>query len=333
MLSAPLLERATAEDLAFIAAMRAAEGWTENRWLLELVSTWDRGRFFVARPGPAAGVDVHDTAPRVIAAAGAVAYGSLGFIGNVVVHDAFRRQGLGRHLMRTALHWLETQGVRRVELDATVQGRPVYQQLGFVGTEPSWVLWAPVASVDYHHLAARAALHDVGPLEAARLAEIATLDQEALGGDRIGLLQRVVELADTTAYLARDALGVPAGYLVVRPVEPPYGGLHLGPWVARTPSAAAALLLHALRANRYGVTGAGQIVPHVHACLPGGSHAARDLCAAVGLQLVMDDLRMRLDLPSHPNMAPPHDEAGLPAESAPSGRPELVYAMLSTMVG
>jgi GNAT superfamily N-acetyltransferase len=333
MLSAPLLERATAGDIALLAAMRAAEGWTENRWLLDILSEWDRGRFFVARPSADALVDAHAAPPRVIAAAGAVAYGRVGFIGNVVVHAAFRRQGLGRQLMRTALGWLESQGVRRVELDATVQGRPVYQQLGFVGTEPSWVVWAPVTTVDQQRLATLAAQHAVEPMEPTRLADIVALDQEALGGDRLGLLQRVLGLTDTTAYMARDTLGAPAGYLVVRPVEPPHRGLHLGPWVGRTPAAAAALLLRALQADGPGMTGAGTLAPHLHACLPGGSHAARELCATVGLQLIMDDLRMRLDLASHPTATHAQLVATPPAESAPAGRPEWVYAMLSTMVG
>lgn len=333
MLSAPLLERATTEDLAIIAAMRAAEGWTANRWLLDLVNEWDRGRFIVARPDAGTQSDSHDAAPRVIAATGAVAYGRLGFIGNVVVHPGYRRQGLAGHLMRAALEWLDSQGVRRVELDATVQGRPVYQQLGFVGTEPSWVLWAPVTTVDSKRLEALAGSFALGPLRADHVHDIAALDRAALGGDRLGLLRGVLSLADTAAYVAHDPSGAAVGYLVVRPVESPHGGLHLGPWVASTPAAGATLLLHALRTFERHTGDTGHNVPHLHATLPGRSHAAREFCAAIGLQLVVDDLRMRLDLEHSPATPESPDGATESSPNVATEQPTWVYAMLSTMVG
>ena len=43
----------------------------------------------------------------------------------------FRRQGLARRLMVTAIAWCRDQGLRSVSLHASDFGRPLYEDLGF----------------------------------------------------------------------------------------------------------------------------------------------------------------------------------------------------------
>lgn len=334
----PFIVPATSDDLPAIAAMRAAEGWAIHDWLLDLVCRWEGGRLFVVRPdqAPAVARRVERTPTRLIAATSAVAYGKLGFVGNVIVHSAHRRQGLGKQLMRAAIDWLADQGVRAVELDATPEGRPLYTQLGFVSIEPSWILWAPLDRVDRDRVQALAGATGISPLGADELGAVAALDRQAFGGDRLGLLEGMLRLPATRAYVARTPGAAPAGYLVVRPLEPPRAGLHLGPWVAHTPAIAAALLAAALPAADPSPVPRVPTRPHLQTSIPGASRAARALYAALDLPLIEDDLRMRLDLPL-PNTAQPAEGRSnaptpmtVPSEATHA---DWIYAMLAPMVG
>jgi GNAT superfamily N-acetyltransferase len=324
--SVPFIAPATPEDLPAIVALRAAEGWAIHDWLLGLVCRWEGGRLFVVRPDPAPAASAESASPHLIAATSAVAYSKVGVVGNVIVHSAYRRQGLGKQLMRAAIDWLAGHGVQAVELDATPEGRPLYAQLGFLGIEPSWVLWAPLDRVDRDRIRGLAGAMGISPLRAGGLGAVAALDRQAFGGDRLGLLAGMLQLSDTRAYVTRVPGAAAAGYLIARPLEPPRAGLHLGPWVAQTPAIAAALLAAALPAAEPSPTPHGYGRPHLQAFIPGASRAARALYAALDLPLIEDDLRMRLDLPQ-PNATQSA------AEPSNATRPDWIYAMLAPMVG
>ncbi len=325
----PLITSATPDDLPALASLRAAEGWALHEWLLNLVCRWEGGRFFVIRAGGApdatAGPAVGASSP-LIAATSAVAYGALGYVGNVIVHHAYRRQGLGKRLMRAAIDWLADQGVRAVELDATPEGRPLYSQLGFVGTAPTWFLSMPLDRVNRQRVAARAATDEIRPLDANGLGALAALDRVAFGGDRLGLLDGVLRLPDTRAYSAHAPDGEAAGYLVVRPPDPPRVGLRLGPWVARAPATAAALLAQALREHDAPAARPDDTPAYLAASVGGESRGVLALYASLDLALVEDDLHMRFDLRQP---AGTHHTASAPA----LGRPDWVYAVLAPMVG
>ncbi len=71
---------------------------------------------------------------RVVATTTTVRYeGRLAWIGMVLTHPDFRRLGLARQLMLYTLQWLRSRGVSIAKLDATDQGRPLYESLGFTG--------------------------------------------------------------------------------------------------------------------------------------------------------------------------------------------------------
>jgi GNAT superfamily N-acetyltransferase len=58
-----------------------------------------------------------------------------GFIGDVYTSAHLRRRGLAKHLNELALEWLRTQNVSMVRLLASVEGRALYQKLGFVPSD------------------------------------------------------------------------------------------------------------------------------------------------------------------------------------------------------
>jgi len=57
-----------------------------------------------------------------------------GNIVNVYTAPEYRRQGIARRLMDTVLDWCRTNGVDAVVLHASVEGRPLYESMGFVAT-------------------------------------------------------------------------------------------------------------------------------------------------------------------------------------------------------
>ena len=53
---------------------------------------------------------------------------------NVYTEADFRRQGVARQIMRTILAWVKEQGLGAVNLHASVEGRVLYEKLGFENT-------------------------------------------------------------------------------------------------------------------------------------------------------------------------------------------------------
>lgn len=87
---------------------------------------------------------VRDADGEVVACAGAFLKSDLpyffyraefyGFIGDVYVLPAYRRQGYARRLTEEAIGWLRGKGAEMIRLLATPQGRPLYESLGFKST-------------------------------------------------------------------------------------------------------------------------------------------------------------------------------------------------------
>jgi predicted N-acetyltransferase YhbS len=109
-------------DLPAADRLRELARWNQtlDDWQL-LLDLEPRG-CFVAERG-------HD----VIGTVTTTTYGkALAWIGMMLVHPSHRRCGVGTLLMRRALDFLQTSGVKCIRLDATPLGRPVYEKLGFV---------------------------------------------------------------------------------------------------------------------------------------------------------------------------------------------------------
>jgi len=210
---------ATQEHLAALRALRDAEGWRTASWTLRaLIELPDAGVLLV---GP-------DHAP-----AGVVAFTRferLGHVSSVIVAPAYRRQGLGRHLMTSVLAHLAVAGATQVELDATRSGLPLYESLGFVPRGRTRTLLLPCAapSVSWPDIA-------VADMAGADLPSLIAFDQAVIGASRATLLTYLFALPGWRWLCAIDAHGVIAGYLAAWP-----GGL--GPWLARDRRVAEALL-------------------------------------------------------------------------------------------
>jgi predicted N-acetyltransferase YhbS len=302
-------------DFAELVALRRLEDWAPNAWLFAAVEASGQGNIVVARSEPS----VHDKREpdgTILASAVATAYGNFGIIGNVIVHASHRARGLGRAVMEAELGWVRQRGVTHVELDATENGRPLYEKLGFAQRAPSWMLAERAGAIVAHHSDADVPPSDIRELTPASLPAIAALDRRAFGGDRMRLLSAVLALADTRGWTVRDANGTATGYIFVRPLEH-RPGVHVGPWIARTSQAALVLLRHAVASCCAGMSEAP-----VLASVPGASSVVTGTFADAGMPLVPDDVRMRLIF----------DGFGT-ASDVDDARADWVYGMLAPMVG
>lgn len=154
------------ETFAEIDALRAAIEWPAGTWFFSPV----------LRSG--------GTLPLVRAADGTLvgmglgaAFGTGGFIGNMVVHPGYRRRGIGAAVFEHLLGWFEARGVNVIQLEATPDGQPLYEQYGFT---PRWESMSGVCvSVPECDPAA-----DVGPLRSEEWPEVTALVERAYGEHR-----------------------------------------------------------------------------------------------------------------------------------------------------
>jgi len=57
---------------------------------------------------------------------------------NVYTEPAWRRRGAARTLMEQVIDWARAQGIGRLVLHASKDGRALYERLGFAPTNEMW---------------------------------------------------------------------------------------------------------------------------------------------------------------------------------------------------
>jgi len=210
----------TASDVPFADRLRGLAGWNQTiqHWN-QLLALAPSGCFVAEWNGVPAG-----TATTICYDA------DLGWIGMLLVHPEFRSRGLGRALLTHGLEHLRCR-VRCIKLDATPQGKLLYDQLGF---QVEWPLtrWkmpglqaGPSAKCD-----------EVRPCRSSNAALVERLDREAFGVARPAVLQTLLR-GCRQAFVHETNAGL-AGFGMIRE------GVHahqLGPLIAETPRSAALL--------------------------------------------------------------------------------------------
>jgi ribosomal protein S18 acetylase RimI-like enzyme len=210
------------EDLPAAMRLKEAAGWnqTEEDWL-RLLRLEPRGCFAAASGG------------RLVGTATTTRYGrELAWVGMVLVDPEFRRRGIASRLMRAALAYLDGEGVRAVKLDATPDGRHVYEGFGFEA-ELLIERWARSTEGGQDS--------DPSPFDSAVLAKILELDRDAFGADRARLIELLV--AQSAGTFVKSEGERVKGYALTRA-----GALadYVGPLVASDFETASGLLDEAL---------------------------------------------------------------------------------------
>lgn len=213
------LRRMTTADIPQGMLLKTLAGWNQ------LPVDWER--FLEFEPD---GCFVAEHEGHFAGTATTIAYEQLfGWVGMVLVHPDMRRKGIGTALLMGGIEYLEHYGVAAVKLDATPQGKQLYDTIGFVDEyvlerwQGPGVAGSPPAGLQ--------------PLTLADLPALAEFDQPIFGADRRRVLQRLVTEPTIRTAAAWDGDRL-RGYGAVRPGQ---NACYLGPWIATDPEVAAAL--------------------------------------------------------------------------------------------
>jgi ribosomal protein S18 acetylase RimI-like enzyme len=216
------LREATLDDLPAVAALRESVGWGVHEWALRAVIGQPYARCVIV-------VERDDS---VAAVGSGIAYGPLGYVGNMVVAESHRRRGIGSAVLSAITSFLEAAGCRRLELNATSEGMLLYERHGFatIGTSATASVGRDVALDPDPAVAVRRG--DAQP----DVDDVVAYDRPRFGGDRRPLLEMLSADPDARLLVA-DGGGQVAGYACLR-MDPP----RIGPFLAEEPHIAAALL-------------------------------------------------------------------------------------------
>jgi GNAT superfamily N-acetyltransferase len=214
------LRRLTFADLPQAQAISASAGWNQT------VSDWQR--LLDLAPETCFGIELDGC---LAATATLLPYGRrLAWLGMVLTRHDYQHRGLASRLVTHLLELAGALGIETVKLDATDQGQPIYERLGFVAERgiERWT-WN----------GARAA----SAFAAANvpLASLEELDRAAFGADRMALLRLLAAPCPVAPAASRNSAPVVTahGFALWRPG---HIANYLGPCVAASPDAAQNLL-------------------------------------------------------------------------------------------
>jgi predicted GNAT family N-acyltransferase len=151
----------------------------------------------------------------------------LAWIGMVLTRKSYRGRGFARRLMTQALSLADQKAIETVKLDATDQGRPLYEKMGFRG-EQAVERWTRTGT---GHATGTTVPVGERTAENWRIA-----DHRAFGADRSELLERL-------AQRGQPPFVIDGSYCLTRPGRHSY---YLGPSVCDAPRTARALIERAL---------------------------------------------------------------------------------------
>jgi GNAT superfamily N-acetyltransferase len=219
----------TAEDGARGAALVKKIGWSQTAATWEQTIRWSGdGSFCLA------------TDDELLATVIVICYGTnLAWIGMVVTHPDYQRQGLARQMMDVGLEYTRKRGIRTVMLDASQMGYPLYVKLGFQPLYKIEVfegMATPSANSN--------ATHTARELTEADIPGIVDLDTRLFGVARPMMVRDLVE---TGRGWVMGEPGNIQGYLITKPSNQ---SISIGPWYHQSPEGAEALLESAIAATQ-----------------------------------------------------------------------------------
>ena len=205
------------DTIAFLM-MAAMEGWVAEPWEIAfLLTAFPQGSYCI-----------RDNAGKNVAFVTSLKHETSGWIGNLIVAEEFRGQGLGGALFRKALEALGEAGVKTYWLTASEMGQPLYERNGFSSID-TIVRW--VGTGRQHHLSSAQNVESLAPPSS-----ILSADRHCWGDRREPLLAATVE----RGWVVQEE----SGFIVVQPCGE---ALQLGPFTALDCGTAEVLLEKALR--------------------------------------------------------------------------------------
>ena len=158
------------------------------------------------------------------------------WIGMVLVDPAYRRQGIGKQLLKEALQILQDE--ETIKLDATPAGREVYLKLNFVDEYR-------LSRMEINSSREKLEVHTARLLQKNDLNKLSEFDRKIFGADRQPLLKWMLEGAPEFAFIVKEKNEV-WGYCLGRKG---HNSTHIGPVVAKDFAIAKDLVAAALNNN------------------------------------------------------------------------------------
>ena len=205
---------------------------------------------------------------------GATNYGPFTYLGMMTVCQELQRKGIGQAMLQHMLDWTESQGISFLRLDASEAGFPLYIRFGFEALDQALMFRHPDFSPlpDYPK--------QVQPLRFQDIQALADFDSPIFGANRAGLFHALLTDFPDRGFAVYKTSGGTAGYLFAQTQR-------LGPWAARLPRDAEALLQAAMTLTYQGVP---------LAIAPETNTAASDLLDRYGFRQVLTNRHMQRGL-------------------------------------
>ena len=217
-----ILRRLTAPDIPAALELSEQAGWnqTADDWRL-LIDLAPESCFAIEREG------------ELAATTTLLCYGRrLAWIGMVLTKKSYRGQGFARRLLAQALTLADQAAIETVKLDATDQGRPLYEKMGF-RREQAVERWTRPGT--------GGTTETRDPVGERPAENWRTADQRAFGTDRSELLARLARRGQPP-FVMNDS------YCLTRPGRYSH---YLGPSVCDAPGTARSLIERALPTAGY----------------------------------------------------------------------------------
>jgi len=163
-----------------------------------------------------------------------ITYGSkIGWIGMLIVAPSHRGLGVGKILLKHGIDYLQPK-VDVIKLDATPQGRLVYEKLGF---RPEYTIVRMVGE-GHGQGSEQGRFYPVQNY----LSEVAAFDERAFGANRAVVIRHLCQEYPDYSF-CRMKNGRVAGYIMANRGRQAW---HIAPWVARDKECAAELFFEML---------------------------------------------------------------------------------------
>jgi GNAT superfamily N-acetyltransferase len=161
------------EDFEFAAELANTMDWNMAPEDFQFAATLEPEGCFVAKQDS-----------ERVGIATCISYGNIGWFGNLIVKRNTRNHGAGSQLVKHAIEYLRSNGVKTIGLYAYPNLASFYSKLGFVQDEDFLVLNA-------ESLSAMPA-ETLKQVERRNLAAVEKFDSQCFGGDRRNLLESIV---------------------------------------------------------------------------------------------------------------------------------------------
>jgi predicted N-acetyltransferase YhbS len=209
-----------------------------------------------------------------VGVATSISFGKVGWFGNLIVKEKYRKQGVGRLLVRHAINYLQAKGVKTIGIYAYPYLKEFYGALGFKPDEDFSVLHA-------QNLAASAS-KDLPTIGMEQIEDVEQFDSRCFGANRKKVLEPIILQKGNLSYLVKED-SVVIGYVAATIYETMTS---LGPMVCKENDDVATRLLKAVLGKLNG--------KNVYAVMPKKQERLMNIVLSAGFQEAFSMSRMFL---------------------------------------